>query len=149
MHTLDVRVDVDAGGDFKIRTATAGGGRSWVFRRLLSCPVNSCTGYRNSVPGLCQETGRKVINDFELILCRQNCSKGESDGANSLDLEALRSNVLVSAIVRSLLRAESVREASFPESNKFQLTVTSRGEEGDLRALCWGAESLEGRKGKN
>lgn len=59
MHAFDVRVDVDAGGDFKIRTATAGGGRSWLFPRLLSCPVNSCTGYRNSVPGLSHETGRR------------------------------------------------------------------------------------------
>ena len=66
-----------------------------MFRQLRSSSVNSCTGYGNSVPGLCHETGRKVTNGFELILCRQNCSKGESDGANDLDLEAVRDSFSV------------------------------------------------------
>lgn len=73
---LDERDDVTPAEIFKIRNAPAGGGRSWVFWRLHSCPVSSCTGYRNSVPGLGHETGRRVTNDFELILCRQNCSEG-------------------------------------------------------------------------
>lgn len=74
-HAPDVRDDVGASGDFKfeLRRRVRGGVGCFGGCRPASQIVARIA---DSALGLYHETGRRVTNDFGLILCRQNCSEG-------------------------------------------------------------------------
>lgn len=51
-----------------------------MFWRLTFCLAGNSTVYSSSVPASYREAGRKVTNDFALILFRQHWARGRTPG---------------------------------------------------------------------
>lgn len=118
-----------------------------MFWRLLCYLARSCTVYRNSVPGSCQETGRKVTNDFGLILFQQYCSGGRTRWLQRLRIRGPERRRFIVRCWERPLGAESVRGASFPEVDKFLLAVISQGRRREPRGTLVRRRETGERKG--